>query len=192
MWYKNIRIKKEEKSMRKKGYIILGIVFALILAIIIASLIWYNIQIGKPNKNNSEESERIVEIKSGTSTNDIIKLLKQNDIIRSELASKIYIGLNEVNNLQAGKYSFTGNEKLSEVIETISAGKVMDETITITFLEGKNMRSIASTIAEKTNNTSNDVYKLLENKEYIASLVQKYWFLTKDIQNTNLYYPLEG
>ena len=150
--------------MRKKGYIILGIVFALILAIIIASLIWYNIQIGKPNKNNSEESERIVEIKSGTSTNDIIKLLKQNDIIRSELASKIYIGLNEVNNLQAGKYSFTGNEKLSEVIETISAGKVMDETITITFLEGKNMRSIASTIAEKTNNTSNDVYKLLENK----------------------------
>ena len=178
--------------MRKKGYIILGIVFALILAIIIASLIWYNIQIGKPNKNNSEESERIVEIKSGTSTNDIIKLLKQNDIIRSELASKIYIGLNEVNNLQAGKYSFTGNEKLSEVIETISAGKVMDETITITFLEGKNMRSIASTIAEKTNNTSNDVYKLLENKEYIASLVQKYWFLTKDIQNTNLYYPLEG
>ena len=68
----------------------------------------------------------------------------------------------------------------------------MDETVTITFLEGKNMRYIASTIAENTNNTANDVYQLLENKEYIASIIDKYWFLTNKIQNQSIYYPLEG
>ena len=68
----------------------------------------------------------------------------------------------------------------------------MDETVTITFLEGKNMRYIASKIAEKTNNTTNDVYKLLEDDEYISSLIDKYWFLTANIQEKSIYYPLEG
>ena len=68
----------------------------------------------------------------------------------------------------------------------------MDETVTITFLEGKNMRYIAQTIAANTNNTANDVYKLLEDDEYISSLIDKYWFLTSKIQNDNIYYPLEG
>ena len=178
--------------MKKKGYIILGIIFLIILIAIISAIIWYNVSLKQPNKDSSENIGAIVEIKTGTSTKEILKQLKQNGVIKSDFASKIYIALNEVKGLQAGKYSFTGNETLPEVLNILSSGKVMDETVTITFLEGKNMRYIASTIAEKTNNTTNDVYKLLENKEYIASLVDKYWFLTDKIQNPSIYYPLEG
>lgn len=178
--------------MRKKGYIILGIIFLLILIAIISLLIWYNIAIKQPNKNTAENIEAVVEIKSGTSTTNILSLLKQNQAIKSEFAAKIYMTLHEVRNLQAGKYLFTGNETLPEVLEILTEGKVMDETVTITFLEGKNMRYIASTIAENTNNTINDVYKLLEDEDYLLSLVNKYWFLTEDIQNTSIYYPLEG
>ena len=54
------------------------------------------------------------------------------------------------------------------------------------------MRYIAATIAENTNNTTNDVYELLEDDDYILSIIDKYWFLTEDIQNTSIYYPLEG
>lgn len=178
--------------MKKKGYIILGIIFLIILIAIISAIIWYNVSLKQPNKDSSENIGAIVEIKTGTSTKEILKQLKQNGVIKSDFASKIYIALNEVKGLQAGKYSFTGNETLPEVLDILSSGKVIDETVTITFLEGKNMRYIASTIAEKTNNTTNDVYKLLENKEYIASLVDKYWFLTDKIQNPSIYYPLEG
>ena len=178
--------------MKKKGYIILGIIFLIILIAVISAIIWYNVSIKQPNKDSSENIGAIVEIKTGTSTKEILKQLKQNGVIKSDFASKIYIALNEVKGLQAGKYSFTGNETLPEVLDILSSGKVMDETVTITFLEGKNMRYIASTIAEKTNNTTNDVYKLLEDKEYIASLIDKYWFLTDKIQNPSIYYPLEG
>lgn len=178
--------------MKKKGYIILGIVFLVILIIIISSIIWYNMGLKQPKTVASENAQTVVEIKSGTSTTNILSLLKQNNVIRSELVAKIYMTLNEVRNLQAGKYAFTGNETLPEVLEIITSGKVMDETVTITFLEGRNMRYIASTIAEKTNNTTNDVYKLLSDDNYIVSVIDKYWFLTKDIQNTNIYYPLEG
>ncbi len=48
------------------------------------------------------------------------------------------------------------------------------------------------TIANSTNHTEDEVYKLLENDEYIDSLIQKYWFLTEEIKNENIYYPLEG
>ena len=68
----------------------------------------------------------------------------------------------------------------------------MDETVTITFKEGKNMRYIVSTIAEKTNNTPNDVYNLLKDKDYITSLIDKYWFLTDEIKDEDIYYALEG
>lgn len=178
--------------MKKKGYIILGIVFLLILVVIISSIIWYNLGLKHPKRKTAENVETVVEIEPGTSTTNILSLLKQNNVIKSELVAKIYMTLHEVRSLQAGKYAFTGNETLPDVLEIITSGKVMDETVTITFLEGKNMRYIASTIAEKTNNTTNDVYKLLSDDKYILSLIDKYWFLTKDIQNTNIYYPLEG
>ncbi len=178
--------------MKKKGFIILGIVFLVIILTIITSIIWYKIELKQPNKDTSQNIQAVVEIKSGTSTKDILKQLKQSGVIKSTLASKIYIGLHEVKNLQAGKYLFTGNDTLPVVLETLSEGKVMDETVTITFLEGKNMRYIASTIAENTNNTANDVYELLEDKDYILSLVDKYWFLTNKVENQGIYYPLEG
>lgn len=178
--------------MRKKGFIILGIIFLLILITIIASIIWYQVQIKEPKVAGSENAEIVVEIKSGASTVDILSLLEENNVIKNKFAAKIYISLHEVKSLQAGKYAFTGSETLPEVLNILASGKVMDETVTITFLEGKNMRYIAATIAENTNNTTNDVYELLEDDDYILSIIDKYWFLTEDIQNTSIYYPLEG
>ena len=178
--------------MKKKGFIILGIIFLVILIAIISSLIWYNISLKQPSKDKAENIEAIVEIKTGTNTKQILKQLKQNGVIKNEFASKIYIALHEIRNLQAGKYEFTGQETLPEVLEILTSGKVMDETVTITFLEGKNIRYIASTIAENTNNTINDVYKQLEDKEYISSVIEKYWFITEKVNNTAIYYPLEG
>ncbi len=177
--------------MRKRIYIVLGIIFAIALVGIISFLVWYKIGTTAPKIKDSKE-EKIVEIKSGTSTIEIVKTLKNNNVIRNELVAKIYIKIHKIKGLQAGKYLFNGQDSLSVVLNTLTTGKVMDETVTITFKEGKNMRYIASTIAEKTNNTSNDVYNLLKDKDYITSLIDKYWFLSKTIQNENIYYPLEG
>lgn len=175
--------------MKKKILIIFAIIFLIIIIGIVSLFTWYKVGLTAPTNN---EAEIIVEIQSGTKTADILKILKENNVIRSENVAKIYLKLNKINNLQAGKYEFSGKDSLEEIIKILEKGKIKDETINITFLEGKNIRYIASTIAEKTNNTSNDVYNLLQDKEYIKSLIDKYWFLTKDIQNENIYYPLEG
>ena len=54
------------------------------------------------------------------------------------------------------------------------------------------MRWVAKKIAESTNNTEDDVYNLLKDEEYIDTLIEKYWFLTDEIKNSDIYYPLEG
>ena len=54
------------------------------------------------------------------------------------------------------------------------------------------MRNIASLITEYTNNNENDLYKVLNDEEYLNKLINKYWFLTDEIKNINLYYSLEG
>lgn len=178
--------------MEKKILIIIGTIISLIIIAMVTLFIWYNVSIGSPSKNSDEGEKTVIEIASGTNTTGILNILKQNNVIKNELAAKIYITLNDVKNLQAGKYSFSGNETLEEVLKTISTGNIMNETVTITFLEGRNMRYIANVIAENTNNTEKNVYEALEDEKYIQSLIEKYWFLTEDIKDPSIYYPLEG
>ena len=166
------------------------VIIAIIFVAIIACLIWYKTQ-QKP-VNVKEPTTKNIEIVSGTSTVEIVDLLKENDLVRSSLGTKIYIKLNGIKKLQAGKYSLSTDMPLESILTKISSGEVMSDEITITFLEGKNMRWIASEIAEETNNTENDVYTLLQDKQYIQELINKYWFLTDDVQNVDIYYPLEG
>jgi len=122
----------------------------------------------------------------------IANLLKEKNIIKNATVMKIYCQINNVNNLKAGKYELNNNEDLSQIIEHLSNGDVTDDSVKITFIEGKNMRWIAKTIADKTENTEQDVFDLLEDEEYIDSLIEKYWFITDEIKDSRIYYPLEG
>lgn len=175
---------------RKIIVIIVIIVAIIIFASVFGAVIWYN-QNTKAVDSKSSEIKQI-QIEQGMSTIKIIKKLKEEDLIKNEFATKIFIKLNNVNKLQAGKYELSKSMDLEKILITISKGDVVNDEITITFLEGKNMRWIAKKIESETSNTQEDVYKLLEDKEYISELIKEYWFLNDSILNSNIYYPLEG
>jgi cell division protein YceG involved in septum cleavage len=78
---------------------------------------------------------------------------------------KRYTKLNNIKNLQAGKYAFNNSENLESIIYHLKNGEVLDEEIKITFIEGKNMRYIAKVIANNTVNTEEDVFNLLNDEE---------------------------
>ena len=95
--------------------------------------------------------------------------------------------------MQAGVYDLSTSMNTKEILKSISMGKVTTKyNVNITFKEGKNIIWYAKEIAKKTNNTEDDVYNLLNDKEYIDSLISTYWFLTDDIKKDGIYYPLEG
>ena len=101
--------------------------------------------------------------------------------------------LNNKDNLKAGTFSLSESMSLKEIVDVLEKGNnSCTGEYKITFKEGLNMRSIASVIAENTDNSIDDVYAVLNNKEYLKGLIDEYWFLSDSILNDNIYYSLEG
>jgi len=181
-------LRNKKKSRMTKITII---IIAAIGLLIVSGLMWYNMSIMPVNKNDDSKVE--VVIPYGTGMKSVGKILKENDIIKSELAFNIYAKVNNVSDLQAGTYDLKRSMGLKDITDTLKTGKVYDpEQINITYIEGKNINWLAKLIEEKTNNTKEDVYNLLKDEEYIDSLIAKYWFLDNVIKNSDIYYPLEG
>ena len=173
----------------KKTYKIIVVCIILLLALVLTPIIWYNSSLNAVSKDNIPVP---VTIEIGSGSDAIATVLEENNIIRSKLAFKLYIKLNNVEGLQAGNYELNKNMSVSEIIEVLKTGKVMKDQINITFIEGKNMRWIANKIASTTNNTAQDAYNLLQDKAYIDTIINEYWFITDAITSKDIYYPLEG
>ena len=134
-----------------------------------------------------------VNIESGATNVRIAEILKEKDLIKSTTFFKIYLKLFNIINLKAGKYNLNKEMPLKDIIDTLQEGNNYNEDeISLTFQEGINMRKIASIIENGTNNSADDVYKLLKDESYLKGLIEDYWFITDEILNKNIYYSLEG
>ena len=81
---------------------------------------------------------------------------------------------------------------VKKIITTLTGDEYKEDYINITFKEGININQIAQIIEDNTENTKQDVYNLLKDENYINKVINKYWFITEEIKNKNIYYPLEG
>ena len=136
---------------------------------------------------------KVIEIKSGMSSKEIANTLYKNKLIKNDKFFLFYLKLNGKNNLQAGTYKLSKSYPLKKIVETIEKGDIYtDDTIKITFKEGINFRGLAKVIEDNTNNTYDDVLNMLNNQDYIDSLISDYWFITDEIKNKDIYYSLEG
>ena len=173
------------------------LIVILILVIIVGGAFlylknWYESNLKAVNENGKGK-EIEIEIEKGTTTANIAALLEKNKVIRNADAFKVYLKLNKSNNLQAGKYVFNnGQDEVKAVVAKLTTGDIKDDSIKITFIEGKSIKDYATTIVAHTNNTIEDIQALISNEEYINSLIEKYWFITEEIKNKDVYFPLEG
>lgn len=169
--------------------VLLSIVIVIVL-LLFSLIVFYNINL-KSVSSKSSEVEFTVE--SGSTYYKTIKDLKKAGLIRNELCFKIYIKLNNPKNVEAGLYKLNKNMSVKEIVEVFNQGNNYNsDAIMITFKEGKHMRNIAKVIAENTNNTEEDVFNLLNDKEYLNELINNYWFIDSSILDPNIYYSLEG
>ena len=104
----------------------------------------------------------------------------------------IYSILTGNRNIYAAKYELNSSMKVSEISSVLKSGGVNPNEVTVTFKEGLNMRQIAKVISSNTNIGYDEVINKSNDAVYIDSLIKKYWFITKDVKNSNIYYKLEG
>ena len=134
----------------------------------------------------------VVEIPLGTSRETIFNMLKEKGLIRNTNILKLYLKLNNIKTLQAGNYELNKSMAIAKIVDKLQDGKVMQEVKMITIKEGKTIKYISAVINDKTDFTSADFLQLMKNETYIKELMTKYWFLTDDILDTKVFYPLEG
>lgn len=168
--------------------LLLVVLLAVILLILGISWIYLASPVDKNDKKDIE-----VEITKGISVVKISNFLKEEKLIRSKTLFKVYIKLYSNKTLKAGNYMLNRSMSLSEIVEVLEEGSKFDSnTLKLTFKEGQRITDYAKVIADSTNNNYEDVIAIFKDKNYMSELINKYWFLTNNILQDGIYYPLEG
>jgi len=177
------------KSMQSYANIAKWLVIILIILILVGCFI-FNF-LGSPISSDTTKVNFTVE--SGDTYFTVAPKLKTAGLIRSESFFKLYVKLTKPSNLQAGIFTLSKNMSVKDIINTFDGANGKNSNIIrITFKENINMWDLAQLIENNTNNTKEDVYNKLKDTTYIDSLISRYSFLSKDIKDTDIYYPLEG
>lgn len=174
--------------MKKLILFLFGLLI-LFCIVCVSGYIYYTSNI-KAVGGNKEISFEVV---SGDTYNTLYTKLKKEGLIKSELAYKIYIKLNKLDSLKIGVYELNTSMDLETLLKELSTSTSYNpNVVSITFKEGINIRGVAKEIESVLGISSDEVINVINDKEYIKELINKYWFLEEDILNTKIYYPLEG
>ena len=168
--------------------LLLVVLLAVILLILGISWVYLASPVDRNDKQDIE-----VEITKGISVVKISNILKEEKLIRSKTLFKVYIKLYSNKTLKAGNYMLNRSMSLSEIVEVLEEGSKFDSsTLKLTFKEGQRITDYAKVVADSTNNNYEDVIAIFKDKNYMSELINKYWFLTNNILQDGIYYPLEG
>ncbi len=141
----------------------------------------------------SKESEKVTfNIPKGTSTKEVINELYEANLIKSKVASLIYVKLHKGIIIQAGTYELNRSQNVREIFTSLNEGKTIKDTISVTFIEGKRITDYMKVIEDKFGYEEKEILDLLNNEEYLKNLINKYSFLDESILNKDIYYSLEG
>ena len=171
----------------KKVVVIITIVFLVLVCALGGFYVW---GMGAKSENNEI---KIFTILPGTSKQDIVKNLAKEGLIRSEYPLLAYLFFHG-GNIQAGDYELSENMPPAKMVDKFIAGEVKLETVKLTFLEGSRITDYGEVIAENLDIPLKTFIDKVNDKEYLQNLIksEEYWFLTEEILQDGIYYPLEG
>ena len=175
--------------MKKSRLII--ITAAVIILIAAGGFAYYSSGLGAPEPGNTDPVT--VEIPSGTGASAIIEILDENGLVKNKTAAKIHVRLAGYDSLQANSYIFNKAMTLKEIMEVINTGdfNYLSKNA-FTIIEGATAPQAAEAIAESLPFTAEDLLKKWKDRDYLNQLIDQYWFLTDEILQDGILYPLEG
>ncbi len=141
------------------------------------------------SKNEAYIEFQVVE---GSSKYQIAEELDNAGLIKNAFFFKFYMKINE-KELYAGTYKLSKSMSVDEIIRVLNTGNSLEnETVTVTFIEGKRLTTYVKKISETFGFKEEDILEKLNDETYLKSLIDQYWFITEEILNPEIYHPLEG
>lgn len=125
------------------------IVFLLIILIgLIGSKIYFDSQVGPVNAYSNKDI--MIEIVKGSSTAQIAKVLKKQQVIKNDWAFRMLSKISKADGkMKAGKYIFNTNMSANDIINILVQGDVVKDTIKFTIPEGFEFRQIVDRLYKK-------------------------------------------
>lgn len=129
--------KKRSLSKIKIILAVIAVVIAAIIAAVVGAKMWYDTQL-QPVSNDPNSPLVRVAIESGTTPEQIGKLLEDKKVIRSAFAFGIYTKSKNVEGkLQAGGYNIRPSDSMAEIVDHLVAGRT--DEFDVTFLPGDSL-----------------------------------------------------
>lgn len=179
-------VKKRKFSIRK-------FLMFLIVLIILAIVVFIGLYKFETLAVSSKSKKVEFTVEEGNSYYTLADELKEKNLIKSAFFYKVYLKFHSPVGLTVGTYELNQNMAVSEIVGILSNDNNANEnSVRLTFREGLNAQQMASIISRKTDITSEEFLAKISDETYIDSLKDKYWFITDDVKNPEIYYDLEG
>lgn len=166
-----------------------------LVLIILAALVllggFYTSQLGPVDRH--DDTEIMVEIPNGTGASAIVDILDGQGLVKNRFCAKINARIGHYNTLQANTYMFSKSMSFRKMMRVINKGDfdyISKEVVVLK--DGMRLDQLAEEMAEQLPYSKSEIMKVWNDRSYLKSLIEKYWFLTDDILNPDIIYPLEG
>ncbi|WP_078390890.1 endolytic transglycosylase MltG [Shouchella patagoniensis] len=182
----------QAKTVRKIVLICVAVLFALVLVVLIGGYTYLSNAL-KPVDSEGDSREVEVEIPVNTSTSGIAAILEDEGVIRNATIFRYYTRYKNESDFQAGTYTLNSAMETDEIISNLKDGRVMTETaLTITVPEGLTLNTLTERLAEFTGSSQEDIFAVIDDTDYVHSLIDEYEMLTEEVLDEEIHHPLEG
>lgn len=181
-------MKKETKKDRSKGLVIILAILVLLLA---AGLGFYVYGTSATEPGNTEEV--VIEIESGSGALAILNQLDEAGLVKNVFCGKVLVKLTDTNDIHAGTYAFSKDMTLTEIFKALNEhdmSYLVQSRFTI--IEGATIPQAAAALSEASGISEEDIIAAWADKDFLNDLIDEYWFITDEILQDGILYPLEG
>ncbi|MER2002204.1 MAG: endolytic transglycosylase MltG [Carnobacterium inhibens] len=186
--------RQKEKKLVKR--IVLSITAAFIILVVLFGLIGYQyVTTSLQPLDKNDQTEKVIEIPTGSSSKDIAQILQNNNIIKSAIVFSYYVRMNNETGFQAGNYEFSPSMPLDTIISQLQEGGTAAEYKgnKVLVKEGITIDQIADAIAATTDYSKEDFLTVIKDEAFLTKMKTNYpELLTSALEAEDTRYRLEG
>ena len=169
----------------------LVIILAIVVVLFGGGLGFYLFGISAADPGNTEEV--VITVESGSGALMVLEELDDAGLVKNKLCGKILVKVSGFNDIQANTYVFTKDMPLTKIFVAMEEGDpAYLSNSKVTIIEGATIPQAAAEVAETTGASTDEILAVWADQTYLKELIGKYWFLTDEILNADILYPLEG
>lgn len=165
---------------------LLGLILALLIAIGGLSFVVYRNTVRGALRSGS------FVIAENSYPREVFANLEEEGFINSGTLAYYYSRFLHPSNFKAGKYEIPAAD-LPTLIDYLSDSKnIIQDTVSITFIEGDWLKDFAAKIADSTNLDKDELIAYWDNEDNVRRWIGEYGFLTDEVLGNKVRHPLEG